>query len=203
MVTRKNFQYLAALVPLALGLSGCKTQQHSDPRTLPELVRVMSVGTAGQGGSDYTGVVTARVQSDLGFRVAGKVTKRFVDVGQVVHAGQPLMRIDVTDYAHAITTQTQNVAAARAKAEQAVADEARYRGLVSTGAVSASTYDQVKATADAAKAQLAAVEAQAQVAKDEGDYSLLLADTDGTVVDTLAEPGHVVSAGQTVIRLAH
>ena len=65
MVTRKNFQYLAALVPLALGLSGCKTQQHSDPRTLPELVRVMSVGTAGQGGSDYTGVVTARVQSDL------------------------------------------------------------------------------------------------------------------------------------------
>lgn len=203
MATRKTYQYLAALVPLALALSGCKTQQHSDPRTLPELVRVMSVGTAGQSGSDYTGVVTARVQSDLGFRVAGKVTKRFVDVGQSVHAGQPLMRIDVTDYAHAITTQTQNAAAARAKAEQATADEARYRGLVSTGAVSASTYDQIKATADAAKAQLAAVEAQAQVAKDEGDYSLLLADSDGTVVDTLAEPGQVVAAGQTVVKLAH
>ncbi len=113
------------------------------------------------------------------------------------------MRIDVTDYAHVITTQTQNVEAAKAKADQAAADEARYRGLVSTGAVSASTYDQVKATADAARAQLAAVQAQAQVARDEGDYSLLVADSDGTVVQTLAEPGQVVAAGQTVVKLAH
>ena len=60
------------------------------------------------------------------------------------------MQIDVTDYAHAIATQTENVAALRAKAKQAAADEVRYRGLVSTGAIAASTYDQVKATADAA-----------------------------------------------------
>jgi RND family efflux transporter MFP subunit len=113
------------------------------------------------------------------------------------------MRIDVTDYAHVITTQTENVEAAKAKEEQAAADEARYRGLVTTGAVSASAYDQTKATADAAKAQLAAVEAQAQVAKDEGDYSLLVADADGTVIETLAEPGQVVAAGQTVVKLAH
>ncbi len=185
------------------GLSGCKTQSHQDPRTLPDLVRIATVRSAQQNERTYTGVVTARVQSDLGFRVPGKVTKRFVDIGQTVRAGQPLMLIDVTDYAHAITTQTQNVEVAKARAEQAAADEARYRGLVSTGAVSASTYDQVKAAADAAKAQLAAVEAQAQVAKDEGDYSQLAADTDGIVVETLAEPGQVVAAGQTVVKLAH
>jgi RND family efflux transporter MFP subunit len=185
------------------GLAGCKTQQHQDPRTLPELVRTATVRSARQNNRSYAGVVTARVQSDLGFRVPGKVTKRLVDVGQAVRAGQPLMRIDVTDYAHAITTQNQNVEAAKARAEQAAADEARYRGLVSTGAVSASTYDQVKAAADAAKAQLAAVEAQAQVAKDEGDYSLLVADSDGIVVETLAEPGQVVAAGQAVVKLAH
>jgi RND family efflux transporter MFP subunit len=126
-----------------------------------------------------------------------------VEVGQTVRVGQPLMRIDVTDYAHVITTQTQNVEVAKAKAAQAAADEARYHGLVSTGAVSASAYDQVKAAADAAKAQLAAVEAQALVAKDEGDYSLLVADADGTIIETLAEPGQVVAAGQTVIKLAH
>jgi len=185
------------------GLSGCKTQNHQDPRNLPELVRIATVRYAQQKDRSYTGVVMARVQSDLGFRVPGKVTERFVDVGQTVRAGQPLMRIDVTDYAHAITTQTQNVEVAKARAEQAAADEARYRGLVSTGAVSASTYDQVKAAANAAKAQLAAVEAQAQVAKDEGDYSLLVADADGIVVETLAEPGQVVAAGQTVAKLAH
>jgi RND family efflux transporter MFP subunit len=185
------------------GLSGCKTQSHQDPRTLPDLVRIAIVRSAQQNERTYTGVVTARVQSDLGFRVPGKVTKRFVDIGQTVRAGQPLMRIDVTDYAHAIATQTQNVEVAKARAEQAAADEARYRGLVSTGAVSASTYDQIKAAADAAKAQLAAVEAQAQVAKDEGDYSLLVADADGVVVETLSEPGQVVAAGQTVVKLAH
>ena len=185
------------------GLSGCKTQYHQDPITLPDLVRIAIVRSALQNHRSYTGVVTARVQSDLGFRVPGKVTKRFIDVGQTVRAGQPLMRIDVTDYAHAITTQNQNVEVAKARAEQAAADEARYRGLVSTGAVSASTYDQVKAAADAAHAQLAAVEAQAQVAKDEGDYSILVADADGIVVETFAEPGQVVVAGQTVVKLAH
>jgi RND family efflux transporter MFP subunit len=185
------------------GVSGCKTKEQEDPRTVPDSVRVATVSPAEKGDRTYTGVVTARIQSDLGFRIPGKVTKRFVDVGQTVRAGEPLMRIDVTDYAHVITTQTQNVEAARAKAVQAAADEARYRGLVSTGAVSASAYDQAKAAADAAKAQLAAVEAQAQVAKDEADYSLLVADADGTVIATLAEPGQVVAAGQPVVKLAH
>lgn len=192
-----------ASVLLTLLLTSCKSEVKPDPRTQPPLVRVMTVGLAQAGGLAFTGVVTARVQSDLGFRVPGKITKRFVDMGQVVHAGQPLMRIDVTDLAHVITTQTQNVEAAKAKAQQASADEVRYRGLVSTGAVSASMYDQFKANAEAAQAQLAAVQAQAQVAKDEGGYSLLIADSDGTVVETLAEPGQVVAAGQTVIKLAH
>ncbi len=194
--------YLAPTL-LATCLTGCKTHEQADPRTLPDLVRIATVQDAPDGSRTYTGVVTARVQSDLGFRVPGKVTKRFVDAGQTVRAGQPLMRIDVTDYAHAITTQVQTVEAAKAKADQAAADEARYRGLVSTGAVSASTYDQIKATANAAKAQLEAVEAQAKVAQDQGDYALLVADADGTVVETLVEPGQVVAAGQTVLRLAH
>lgn len=203
MPASKSLVPLLIAVLLTAGISGCKTKEQEDPRTLPDLVRVATVREAQQGDRAFTGVVTARVQSDLGFRVPGKVTQRFVDIGQTVRAGQPLMRIDVTDYAHVITTQTQNVEAAKAKAAQAAADEARYRGLVSTGAVSASAYDQVKSAADAAKAQLAAVEAQAQVAKDEGDYSILAADADGTVIETLAEPGHVVTAGQTVIKLAH
>jgi RND family efflux transporter MFP subunit len=203
MSASKSLTPVLIVILLMASVSGCKTKEQEDPRTLPNFVRVATVSTAEPGDRAYTGVVTARIQSDLGFRVPGKVTKRFVDVGQTVRAGESLMRIDVTDYAHVITTQTQNVEAARAKAVQAAADEERYRGLVSTGAVSASAYDQVKAAADAAKAQLAAVEAQAQVAKDEADYSLLVADADGTVIATLAEPGQVVAAGQPVVKLAH
>jgi len=190
------------LASLLIALAGCSKSQELDPRTQPLSVLIARVGAPVADTESFTGVVTARVQSDLGFRVPGKVTKRFVDTGQEVHIGQPLMQIDVTDYAHAIATQTQNVAALRAKANQAAADEARYRGLVATGAISASAYDQVKATADAAQAQLASAEAQERVARDQGDYSLLLADSDGTVVQTLAEPGQVVVAGQTVVKLA-
>src|SRR5215470_8866218 len=86
------------VVPFLLALAGCTTHEQQDPRTQPELVRIVAVGAAPGGDPAFTGVVTARVQSDLGFRVPGKVTKRFVDVGQIVRAGQPLMRIDVTDY---------------------------------------------------------------------------------------------------------
>jgi RND family efflux transporter MFP subunit len=200
-MTMKSSGFLQSLA-VALALAGCNTEGR-DPRTEPPIVRLATVASSSADDPSFTGVVTCRVQSDLGFRVPGKVVRRYVDTGQVVRKGEPLMQIDVTDYAHAITNQEQTVAAAKAHADQAVADEARYRGLVSTGAVSASTYDQIKAAADAAKAQLAALEAGEKVARDQGDYSLLVADANGTVVETLAEPGQVVPAGQTVVKLAH
>lgn len=187
----------------ALSLSGCKTHPPSDPRIEPPLVRLAAVQTASGSERAFTGIIAARVQSNLGFRVPGKVIKRLVDTGQLVRLGQPLMRIDRTDYAHAIEAQTEIVAAAKARADQTASDEARYRGLVATGAVSASTYDQIKAAADAARGQLAAAEAQARITKDEGEYTTLFADGEGVVAETLAEPGQVVAAGQTVLKLAH
>src|SRR6266481_4794135 len=81
---------LVSAICFLLALVGCTAHTEQDPRTQPELVRVVTVaGTAG-GDSSFTGVVTARIQSDLGFRVAGKVTERLVNVGQTVKAGQPL-----------------------------------------------------------------------------------------------------------------
>ncbi|NEK92093.1 MAG: HlyD family efflux transporter periplasmic adaptor subunit, partial [Xanthomonas euvesicatoria] len=81
--------------------------------------------------------------------------------------------------------------------------EARYRDLRGTGAISASAYDQIKAAADAARAQLSAAQAQAEVARNANRYTDLLADADGVVMETLVEPGQVVAAGQPVVRLAH
>jgi RND family efflux transporter MFP subunit len=189
----------SALLPALAACNGAE----ADPRTQPPLVRVAVAGTdGGSAGDSYSGIVSSRVQSDLGFRVAGKVVARLVDTGQQVRRGQPLMRIDSTDYLLASTTQAGAVAAARATAIQTGADEKRFRDLVGAGAVSASAYDKAKAAADGARAQLDAAEAQARVARNEAGYSVLLADADGTVVETLAEPGQVVAAGQTVVRLA-
>ena len=199
-----NFSYSALVITgLVVSLAGCSQKRELDPRTKPELVRIVEVGSSSGADRAFTGVVSARVESDLGFRVPGKVTKRLVDTGQFVRAGQPLMTIDRTDYVHVITARAETVTAAKAKAVQTAADEARYRGLVKSGAVSASIYDQIKAASDAAQADLAAAEAQAQVARDEGSYSQLVADADGVVIETLAEPGQVVAAGQTVVKLAH
>jgi RND family efflux transporter MFP subunit len=203
---RINFSYSALVLvvaSLAVSLTGCGQKRELDPRTQPELVRIVEIGSSSGADPAFTGVVSARVQSNLGFRVPGKITSRLVDTGQFVRAGQPLMTIDRTDYVHAITARAETVTAAKAKAVQVAADEARYRGLVKTGAVSASIYDQIKAASDAAQADLAAATAQEQVARDEGGYSQLVADADGVVVETLAEPGQVVMAGQPVVELAH
>ena len=205
-MNRINFSYSAlvlAVTGFAVSLTGCGQKQELDPRTMPELVRIAEIGSSYGADPAFTGVVSARVQSNLGFRVPGKITSRLVDTGQFVRAGQLLMTIDRTDYVHAITARAETVTAAKAKAVQAAADEARYRGLVKSGAISASIYDQIKAASDAAQADLAAATAQEQVARDEGGYSQLVADADGVVVETLAEPGQVVMAGQPVVELAH
>src|SRR5688572_12894337 len=185
---------------LLLSLGGCD-QPEADPADT--LVRVMSVEPASPAERAFTGTVAARVQSDLGFRISGKIVERLVDTSQVIQAGTPLYRIDATDYEHAITAQLGNVAAAKARLIQAAADEKRYRRLLPSGAVSASEYDATKAAADSARALLDAAQAQLKVAQDESQYSTLVADADGTVVEALGEPGQVVTAGQVVARIAH
>ena len=191
-----------ALSVLALALAAC-AKTEADPRLEAPLVRTQTADSAAASTRTYTGTVSARVQSNLGFRVPGKITERLVDTGQAVHAGQPLMRIDRTDLQLADAAATQAVEAARAEAVQTAADEKRFRGLVGRGAVSASAYDQARAASESAAAKLKAAEAQARVSRNESGYSVLIADADGTVVETLAEPGQVVTAGQVVVRLAH
>jgi RND family efflux transporter MFP subunit len=183
-------------------VAGCD-QQVPAQSAAETLVRVVAATPAVSRETAFTGTVAARVQSDLGFRISGKITERLVDTGQVIQAGAPIYRIDPTDYNHAIAAQLGNVAAAKARLIQATADEKRYRNLLPTRAVSASDYDAAKAAMDSARALLDAAEAQLQVVQDDRSYTTLVADADGTVVETLVEPGQVVSAGQIVARIAH
>jgi RND family efflux transporter MFP subunit len=196
---------LTALGAAAFGAFFLRAQEASavgDPRQEPPVVRLVTTvqGTGSERG--FTGIIAAKVQSNLGFRVAGKIVERLVNVGQQVKVGQALMRIDETDLRLALTAKRNAVAAARAPYVQTEADERRYAKLVSDGWTSRQRYEQAKAALDTAEAQLAAAEAAARVAENEATYSVLAADADGTVVDTLGEPGQVVSAGQTVVRLA-
>jgi RND family efflux transporter MFP subunit len=199
----RRLVFSAALSTLPFALVACGEKPQADPRTEAPLVRAATIQGAVAASRTFTGTVAARVQSDLGFRVSGKVLERLVDAGQTVKRGQPLMRIDPVDLKLAAHAQQEAVAAARARAQQTADDEARYRDLRGTGAISASAYDQVKAAADTAKAQLNATEAQAEVARNASRYTELAADSDGIIMETLVEPGQVVNAGQIVVRVAH
>ena len=179
-----------------------ETSEARDPRQDPPIVRLVKAEPAAGSKRSFTGIIGARVESNLGFRVPGKIVERLVNAGQEVQAGQPLMRIDDTDLRLALTAKRNAVAAARAVVAQTKADERRYAELLDNGWVPRQRYEQAKAASDTAEAQLAAVEAEAQVAENEATYSVLVADADGTVIETLGEPGQVVSAGQAVIRLA-
>jgi len=112
------------------------------------------------------------------------------------------MRLDQTDFNLALKAKENAVVAARALAVQAAADEPRYRKLLADGWTTQQKYDQAKAARDNTQAQLDAAEAQANAARDDMAYTVLLADSDGTVMETFAEPGQVVTAGQPVIKLA-
>ncbi|RWX16397.1 efflux RND transporter periplasmic adaptor subunit [Rhizobium hidalgonense] len=201
-----SFGLLAAAGATAyffVGVSSERSAQAADPRTAPPFVKLVEATTPETAERSFTGTIAARVQSNLGFRVPGKIVQRYVDVGVQVKAGQPLMRIDETDLSLALTAKRNAVAAAEAMLTQAQADERRYAALVKNGlAATPQRYEQAKAALDTATAQLAAAQADAKVAENETAYSVLVADTDGTVVETLGEPGQVVTAGQTVVRLA-
>src|SRR5688572_31945991 len=106
------FHTLIGLLPFVL--AACSDAASStDPRTQPPLVRIATVEPAAQTERSFTGVVAARVQSDLGFRISGKVLERLVDAGQSVERGQALMRIDAADLRLAMRAHDEVVAAAR------------------------------------------------------------------------------------------
>ncbi|MCP1547569.1 RND family efflux transporter MFP subunit [Methylorubrum zatmanii] len=189
-----------------IGLTGLALAACSPAETAvtpePPLVQVAEVAPAVGGVSRYTGVIRARTESNLGFRVGGKIFERLVDPGDRVHLGQPLMRLDRTDFTLALNAARASVEAARAQMIKAKADEERSRKLVSDGWTSKQTYDQNKGAADSAIAQFANAEAQASQIENQAAYAELKADADGVVMEVPSYPGEVVAAGQTVVKLA-
>lgn len=190
----------AAALLAVVALAACEPRQPDAPPT--PLVRTLVVGGAEASTQRFTGVVRARTESDLGFRVGGKVVQRLVDPGQTVRRGQVLMRIDATDLQLAASASRDQVRSAEAIAAQATAEEARQKRLLDAGAVSRSAYDAALAAAQSAQAAVAAARSGAAQAGNQANYGTLTADADGVITEVLAQPGQVVAPGAVVVRLA-
>ena len=148
------------------------------------------------------GEVRPRYESDLGFRVAGKVISRTVDVGVSAKKGDPLARLDEQDYRNKLKSAEADIVAAQAVLTEAKGAEDRLRQLMASGTTTRSNYDAALKNLRSGEAKLDSARAALDLAKDQLSYSELRADFDGIVTAVGAEPGQVVNVGQMIVKLA-
>ncbi|HEX5868510.1 MAG TPA: efflux RND transporter periplasmic adaptor subunit [Beijerinckiaceae bacterium] len=150
----------------------------------------------------FVATIRPRVESDLGFRVAGKVARRLVQVGDRVKAGGALATLDEADLRLQQEQADAEIKAAGAALTQAEAELKRIATLRSEGWSTASGFDRQKAAAEEARGRLVRGERALSLARNALSYATLVADADGVVTATNVEPGQVVTIGQAAVRLA-
>ena len=192
---------LALAVAVLATLTACgKGQAPQEP------VRAVKVLTVGESGSavdlEFSGEVRARIESNLGFRVAGKVLSRPAEIGQRVKAGELLAQIDPQDYRVTADAAAAQLVAAQTNRDVAAADFKRYQDLHAQGFISAAELQRREAAYISAQAQWKQAQAQSSVQGNQSGYTRLLADGAGIVTSVDASAGQVVAAGQPVVRLA-
>ncbi|VTU33334.1 Multidrug transporter MdtA [Variovorax sp. PBS-H4] len=195
------FRHAGLLLVAALALAGCSRPQPAEEPL--RAVKVVAVGTSAYDSEpEFSAEVRARVESRLGFRVAGKITRRQAELGQHVNAGQVLAQLDPQDYRLAAEAARAQHAAALTNRDLAQADLKRYRGLREQNFISAAELERRESTYKAAQAQLEQAQAQMASQGNQAQYTTLVADVPGIITAIEAEPGQVVTAGAPVVRIA-
>jgi RND family efflux transporter MFP subunit len=199
LISRKRG--LAALLSAGLLLAACGDQKAADVPVRPVKAMVVPAPVS-ERVLTYSGVISPRIESTLGFRVPGKIMERYVNTGDQVTAGRKIARLDEKDLK--LAENSARAAVAAAKSRVAVAKDALGRAnfLLPNGFIAKAAVDQRQLELDSAKSALDAAEDQLNQAINSTSYALLLADKDGIVTSIRAEPGQVVAAGQAVATLA-
>lgn len=197
MTARLTALSLTALLVLA----ACGDKQELAPA--PRLVQtvVLSKGS-GITSSHYPGSIVSRYEARLGFRVAGTLVAKLVDVGTSVRTGQALARLDPSDARLSVDSSAAQTGAAASAAQQQAVDMARARRLLAEGFISPAEFDRQKVGRDQAAAQLRSARAQQAGAQRQLDYTTLRAERGGVVTAFDADIGQVLAAGQPVATVA-
>jgi RND family efflux transporter MFP subunit len=190
------------LAVAAMVLSACSEPAPVEKAARAVLVRDLAGDTTPSQPNVYVGTVSARFESDLAFRIGGKLVERRVDTGDQVKRGQVLARLDPSDVELAARAAMAQLAAAEADLTLARAELKRGEDLHGSNFISASALDARRTTVQAAEARMRQARAQADVAGNQADYAVLRSDRDGVVVAAPVDPGQVLAAGQAVVRVA-
>ncbi len=195
------------LPTLALGLSmaallaACSKPADKTEDIRPVRTMVLAANSVGIS-AEYSGDVRPRIESRLGFQVAGKITARRVDVGAVVKRGQVLMQLDPQDLRLGQEQASANLRAAETNRNLAKAELKRYQELRVKNFVSQAVIDAKLSAFMAAQATVDAAQAGYRGQSNQTGYATLVADGDGVVTAVDAEVGQVVAPGVPVVRVA-
>jgi RND family efflux transporter MFP subunit len=198
----KPFIAFALLALVSLVLVGCdsRAQEEASPDRPVLTIKVQYEPQTPD--RSFVGTIKPRIESDVGFRVSGKVAKRLVEVGQMVDAGQPLALLDEADLKLQAEQADAELRAATGVLAQADASERRAIELKKKGWTTDVQMDQASAAAAEARGRVTRAERSVELTRNNLSYATLTADARGVVMSTAAEPGQVVAAGQGVVRIA-
>jgi len=190
------------IIAAASLLAACTEKPASEPSDVRP-VRTVVVGRSnGTIGANYSGEIRARYESQLGFRTAGKIVARMVEVGSHVKRGQPLLQLDPTQEALQVAAAGADADAARSRVAQARVDVKRTEQLLAQNFASQAELDQQRLLLSQAEAQLRSAQARQQLNANMRGFTTLVADRDGVVSAINAEAGQVVAAGQSIVTVA-
>lgn len=166
-------------------------------------VRVTQVSlVAPSGAESFTGTLRPHHEAVLGFRLAGLMIERSVDVGDKVTKGMTMARLDDTDARLQLETAEAELAAARVDLVRARADLVRSTQLFAEGHLAKASLDLVTTAAAQAQSRSDRAERAHRLASNALGYMTLRAAEDGIVTAVRAEQGEVVAAGQPVVSIA-
>jgi len=200
-MTPRTLPLLFALAASPLYLAACG-HGVKDTAVAKPVIAVRLAPTDTTDRDRYSGDVHARDESDLGFRVPGKIVQRAVNLGDTVKAGQLLARLDAADAALNKDAAEAALKAADSSYQFAQRELDRYAALVKTGVVSRSAFEHQQDLFTTAQANYQQAQRAFELRGNQLAYTELRADHDGTVTSVQADAGQVVAAGQTVMSLA-
>ncbi|MBY4593609.1 MULTISPECIES: efflux RND transporter periplasmic adaptor subunit [Rhizobium] len=187
---------------IGIGVSAC-SEEKAEVKQVIRPVKVVEIAKAGDTRKlDYSGSVKARTEMNLGFRVAGKITERLVDIGDRVMPGDVLARVDATDYQLAVKTAEANLAAAERSVETADLANKRAEQLFDKSVAPKSQLEQAALSHDQAISQRDAALSALDQAKNQVSYTELKAGQNGIVTSINADTGQVVGSGTAVVTVA-
>jgi RND family efflux transporter MFP subunit len=181
-------------------LAGCGEEKA--PSVLPRVLVQQAQPTDFAARITLTGDIQARVQTELSFRVGGKIVSRSVDVGAHVKANQVLARLDPKDLQNNVDSAKAAVFAEQARVTQTRTAFWRQQKLLPKGYTSQSEYDSALAALRGSQSALKAAQAQLASANEQLGYTALVAEADGVITARQAEVGQVVQATMPIFSLA-